>query len=304
MDNNLKQTVFHLIEDSGRAAAGGDSGMVIKNLERARELDPVSLDLELARRAWANTTGTDAEIVARRKIVVTRLGGVAVARPNRIDTWNLLAEYLIELGEFEGALHATAGGLKRYPLSVALWVRRVRAQVQMGGLKSAAKALRHLVRVAPTHDSTEILARTHPVCTKCGALFRSSSIDTCDICEADGPGLGASVHSVRMKPSSKFDIYFPRVRDVIADSLRMPDRIRKMLTLDTLLKRHLKRSNQQCSKVLQGMSHEFGAAFDLPLFKSAVEGFLDLLVADLIRAIDPRTDKTIDTSMRQRSLND
>ncbi|MHC4841046.1 MAG: tetratricopeptide repeat protein [Planctomycetota bacterium] len=300
MDDNLQQTVFHLIEDSGRAAASGEGQAVLDNLERARELDPVTVELELARRAWANTTGSADAISDRRKSVVERLGGVAVAQPERIDTWKLLAELLIELREYEGALHATAGGLKREPNSVALWVRRVRAQVQMGSLKSAAKSLRHLVRTAPTHDAVEALIRIHPVCVKCGALFRSAGAEACVMCKADGPGRGAPVHSVRMKPSSKFDIYFPRVRDVIAASLDMPDRIRKMLTLDTLLKRHLKRSNQQCSRVLRAMSEEFGAAFDAPLFKSAIEGFLDLLIADLIRAIDPRTDKTIDTAVRRR----
>ena len=302
MDEGLQQTVFHLIEDSGRAAASGDKSVVFENIERARELDPVGVELELARRAWSNSKGSADEIDARRKAVVARLGGVAVAQPDRIDTWSLLAGFLIELREFQGAVHATAGGLKREPNSVPLWVRRVRAQVQMSELRSAAKSLRHLVRVAPTHDAVEALIRVHPVCTKCGALFRSAGAETCLHCYADGPGNGAVVHSVRMKPSSKFDIYFPRVRDVISDSLDMPDRIRHMLTLDTMLKRHLKRSNQQCARVLRALSKEFGAAFDAPLFKSAVSGYLDLLLADLIRAIDPRADSTLDIGMRRKSL--
>ena len=92
--------------------------------------------------------------------------------------------------------------------------------------------------------------------------------------------------------------------DVIADALNMPDRIKKQLTLDTLLKRHLKRSNQQCANVLRAMSKEFGAAFDEPLFNSAVVGFLDLLIADLIRAVNPKKDSTIDTGIRQRALAD
>jgi hypothetical protein len=82
----------------------------------------------------------------------------------------------------------------------------------------------------------------------------------------------------------------------------MPDHIKKRLTLDTLLKRHLKRTNQQCARVLRAMSDEFGMAFDHELFKSAVIGYLDLLISDLIRAINPRDDKTIDTHIRRHAL--
>ena len=51
------------------------------------------------------------------------------------------------------------------------------------------------------------------------------------------------------------------------------------------------------------MSETFGVAFDAPLFNSAVIGFLDILIADLIRAIDPRNDRGIDTDIRQRVMS-
>lgn len=304
MGEDNEQRIAEYVDQSGRAVMVGDSIKAEEWLNKARQLDPVGVELELARRAWANQSGTPGEVQRRRESVVARLGGVAVAAPDRIDVWKQLAEFLRQLNNHEGVLRATASALKRDPVNVELWVRRTRAQIELKQLEQAARSLRHATKIAPTHDAIEALIRVHPMCAKCSALFPHAGAETCENCGADGPGRGAAVHSVRAKHSSKFDVYFPRVRDVIADALNMPDRIKKQLTLDTLLKRHLKRSNQQCSSVLRAMSKEFGAAFDEPLFKSAVIGFLDVLVADLIRAINPKQDSTIDTGIRQRALAD
>lgn len=281
----------------------GDSSRAQAVLNQARELDPVSFELELARRGWANQSGSQPEVLARRQRISARLGSVAVAAPARADAWIQLADYLRALGNHEGALKATASGLKRDPVNIELWLRRTRAQVELNQLDSACRSLRHCVKLAPTHDGVEAMIRVHPVCSKCRALFPTPGAEVCAHCGADGPARGAPVASVRAARQSKFDIYFPRVREVVARALDMPDRIKIQLTLDTLLKRHLKRSNQQCAAVLRAMSEEFGAAFDMPLFNSAVIGFLDILIADLIRAIDPRVDKGIDTGIRQRALS-
>ena len=299
-----EDTIIELVNQSGEAVMVGDSVRAESVLNQARQLDPVTVELELAKRAWANQTGGEAEVTRRRDAVIARLGSVAVAAPDRIDAWRMLADFLRQQGKHEGVLHATASGLKRDPVNIELWVRRTRAQIQLGQLDSASRSLRHCTKLAPTHDAVEALIRVHPMCGKCDALFPHAGAESCAMCGADGPGRGAAVRSVRAKHSSKFDVYFPRVRDVIADALNMPDRIKKQLTLDTLLKRHLKRSNQQCANVLRAMSKEFGAAFDEPLFNSAVVGFLDLLIADLIRAVNPKKDSTIDTGIRQRALAD
>ncbi|MBK8207874.1 MAG: hypothetical protein IPK87_13950 [Planctomycetes bacterium] len=297
-----EDTIANLVDQSGQAVMIGDASRADQSLARARQLDAVTFEIELARRAWANQAGGEDEIQRRRESVIKRLGGVAVAAPERIDVWKLLAEYLRHLGNHEGVLRATASGLKRDPINVDLWVRRVKAQIELGQLVSAARSLKHACVVSPTHDSVEALIRVHPLCAGCGALFPTSGADTCANCGADGPGRGAAVRSVRSRHQSKFDIYFPRVRDVLAEALDMPDHIKKRLTLDTLLKRHLKRTNQQCARVLRAMANEFGSAFDHELFKSAVVGYLDLLISDLIRAINPRDDKTIDTGIRRRAM--
>lgn len=299
-----EDTIIQLLNQSGQAVMVGDSARAESAINRARQLDPVTLELELARRAWANLAGGADEVNRRREGVVKRLGGVAVAAPDRGDTWRTLAEYLRQLGNHEGVLRATASGLKRDPINVELWIRRTKAQIEMKQLDSAARSLRHCARLAPTHDAVEAMIRVHPVCGKCDALFATAGAETCGRCGADGPGRGALVRSVRARHNNKFDIYFPKVRDLVADVLDMPEHIQKQLTLDTLLKRHLKRTNQQCAKVLRAMTKEFGAAFDEPLFQSAVVGFLDLLIADLIRAINPREDKTIDTKIRRIAMNE
>ena len=296
--------IADLVNQSGRAVMVGNSLGAEEALNRARQIDPVQVEVELNRRAWANQSGGDDEIKRRREAVVARLGGVAVAAPDRIEVWRILSDYLRQLGNHDGVLRATASGLKREPTSIELWVRRTQAQVKLGQLDSASRSLRHATKLAPTHDAIEALIRVHPMCANCGALFATPDADTCKICGKDGPGRGGPLRTVRAKHSSKFDVYFPRVRDVVADSLNMPDRIKKQLTLDTLLKRHLKRTNAQCSNVLRAMSKELGSAFDAPLFNSAVVGFLDLLIADLIRAINPKVDNTIDTGIRQRALAD
>jgi hypothetical protein len=297
-----EDAISELVDQSGRYAMVGDVVQAEQSLAKARELDPIAFEIELAKRAWANQTGGDEEIARRRDNVIKRLGGVAVAAPDRIEVWKQLAEYLRQVGQHDGVLHATAGGLKRDPINVDLWVRRVRAQIELGQLESAAKSLRHACQLAPTHDAVEALIRVHPACARCEALFPTSGADVCSNCGVDGPGRGSLVRSVRQRHQSKFDIYFPRVRDVLAEALDMPDHIKKRLTLDTLLKRHLKRTNQQCARVLRAMSDEFGMAFDHELFKSAVIGYLDLLISDLIRAINPRDDKTIDTHIRRHAL--
>lgn len=304
MQDSHEDTIIQLLNQSGQAVMVGDSARAESALSKARQLDPVTLELELARRAWANQTGSKDEVNRRREGVVKRLGGVAVAAPDRIDAWRALSEYLRQLGNNEGVLRATASGLKRDPVNVELWIRRTKAQIDMKQLDSAARSLRHCARLAPTHDAVEAMIRVHPVCAKCDALFAAAGAETCGKCGADGPGRGAVVRSVRARHNNKFDIYFPRVRDLIAETLDMPEHIQRQLTLDTLLKRHLKRTNQHCAKVLRAMSKEFGSAFDEPLFQSAVNGFLDLLIADLIRAINPREDKTIDTQIRRRALNE
>lgn len=296
-------TITELVDESGRAAMVGDAVRAEESLRRAREIDPIGFEIEVARRAWSNTDGGDRTIKLRREAVVKRLGGVAVAAPDRADCWQELAEYLRQLGNHEGVLRATAGGLKRDPLNVDLWVRRVKAQIELGQLVSAAKSLRHACQVAPTHDAVEALIRVHPICASCGALLTAPGVDTCVNCGADGPGKGAPVRSVRSRHQSKFDVYFPRVRDVLADALDMPDHIKRRLTLDTLLKRHLKRTNQQCARVLRAMSNEFGDAFDEELFRSAIIGYLDLLISDLIRAINPQQDQTLDTDIRRRAVH-
>ena len=304
MGENHEDTIVELVNQSGRAVMVGDALKAESVLNEARRLDPVTVELELARRAWANQTGGEAEIARRRESVIARLGSVAVAAPDRIDTWRTLADFLRQNENHEGVLHATASGLKRDPINIELWVRRTRAQIQLGQLDSASRSLRHCTKLAPTHDAVEALIRVHPMCANCDALFPHAGAETCGMCGEDGPGRGAVVRSVRAKNSSKFDVYFLRVRDVVAEALNMPDRIKRQLTLDTLLKRHLKRSNQQCANVLRAMSKEFGSAFDEPLFNSAVVGYLDVLIADLIRAINPRQDSTIDTGIRQRALAD
>ncbi|MBX3460358.1 MAG: hypothetical protein KF696_10425 [Planctomycetes bacterium] len=302
MGEHHEDTIANLLDQSGQAVMVGDSLKADDALAKARQLDPVTFEIELARRAWANQLGGDEEIRRRRENVIKRLGGVAVAAAERIDVWKQLAEYLRQLGNHEGVLRATASGLKRDPVNVDLWVRRVKAQIELEQLVSAARSLKHACVVSPTHDAVEALIRVHPLCGKCGALYPTSGADTCANCGADGPGKGAPVRSVRSRHQSKFDIYFPRVRDVLAEALDMPDHIKKRLTLDTLVKRHLKRTNQQCARVLRAMSNEFGAAFDHELFKSAVIGYLDLLISDLIRAINPKDDKTIDTGIRRKAM--
>lgn len=303
MNTRHEDTIAQLVDQSGKAALVGDAARAEQTLNQARGLDPVTLELELARRAWANAAGTPTEVMARRQRVSARLGAVAVAAPERGDVWVQLSDYLRALGNLEGSLKATASGLKRDPVNIELWLRRTRAQVDLRQLDSAARSLRHCVKLAPTHDGVEAMVRQHAVCTKCHALFAAPGAEVCSHCGADGPARGAPVGSVRFSRQSKFDIYFPRVREVVARALDMPERIKVQLTLDTLLKRHLKRSNQQCARVLRAMSEEFGVAFDAPLFNSAVIGFLDILIADLIRAIDPVTDKSIDTNIRRRVLS-
>lgn len=292
--------IAELLDQSSEAALVGDSARADELLAQARQLDPVGLELELARRAWDNEAGGEEAVQRRRETTARRLGSVAVAAPERIEVWRQLADYLGRLGNHEGVLHATASGLKRDPVNIELWVRRTHAQIEIGRLESAAKSLRHCTKLAPTHDAVEGLIRVHPCCSKCGALLPHAGAEECTNCGADGPARGAPVQSVRARHRSKFDVYFPRVRDVVADALDMPERIKIQLTLDTLLKRHLKRSNEQCEKVLRAMSGEFGPAFDEPLFKSAVIGFLDILIADLIRAVNPQVDRTIATDVRRR----
>jgi hypothetical protein len=300
--DNHNDTIADLVNDSGRFAAAGDEARSRESLRKARDLDAVSFELELSRRAWANESGGAEETRRRRESVLRRLGGVAVASPDRLDVWLAVTKYARQLGNHDAVVHATASGLKRDTYSLELWLARAHAQIALGQLDSAARSLRQCTLIAPTNDAVEALVQVHPLCARCGALLPAAGAEFCATCGADGPGRGAPVRSVRARSHSKFDIYFPRVRDVVASALSMPEHIKKRLTLDTLLKRHLKRSNAQCAKVLEAMSKEFGPAFDEPLFQAAVVGYLDVLIADLIRAIDPRVDKTMTTDVRQRAL--
>ncbi len=285
MSDFHEETIIQLVDRHSQAAMLGDSDAAQASLHEARELDPATLEIELAKRAFLSELGTPEEISERRQRVVARLGGVAVAAPDRIEAWRLLAEMLGRLHNYEGVLRATASGLKREPNHVALWVMRSTAQIELQQFDSAARSLRHCVKIAPTNNQVESLVRHHPACRACYSLFPSVEAKECTMCGALGPGAGGKVASVRMRSHSKFDLYFPRVRQVVADALQMPARIVNLMTLDTLLKRHFKRTNQQCALVLRAMSREFGASFDAELFRSAVVGYLDLLIADLIRAI-------------------
>jgi tetratricopeptide (TPR) repeat protein len=303
IDVENEQTIVQLLNESSVAIADGDTRRAQKALREAMRVDPVTLELVVARRAWGNLAGGDATIRRRREAISQRLGSVAVAAPERTEVWCALAEFLKQLGNHDGVLKATASGLKRDPTSVELWVRRVGAQIELKQVQSAARSLRHLVQLAPTHDVVESLVRFHPLCASCGALLTTAGADECVHCGADGPGRGAPVRSVRARHQSKFDVYFPKVRDVLAESLNMPDHVKRRLTLDTLLKRHLKRSNEQCARALNAMAKEFGPAFDAPLFDAAVVGFLDVLVADLIRAINPQKDSALESSLRHRAIH-
>lgn len=295
-----KDTVIGLIERHAHSVAHGDIADAESALAEAREIDPATLEIELARRAFENVIGNKEQIEARRREIVQRLGGVAVAAPEHIDAWLLLSRMLGEMGDMDGVMHATASGLKRDPQNLTLWIRRTLALIREKRWDSASRSLRQAVLIGPTDDRVERLCRVHPTCLKCHALLPSMMQERCTCCGADGPGMNAPVGSVRTREGSKFDLYFNRVREILAESLNMPQRITRMVTLDTLLKRHLKRTNIQCSHVLDAMKAEWGDAFDKELFHAAVYGFLDLLVADLIRAIDPTKDNAMDTGIRRR----
>ena len=289
-DEHHSATIANLVEKYEEAVQRGHKVVAERLISDARALDPATLEIELARRAFNDESGSTEELYERRRKIIERLGGVAVAAPDHVDAWILLSTCLASLNQFEGVLRATASGLKRDSNILALWLHRVRAQIQLGQMDSAARSLRHCTRLAPTDRMVEELVRTHPACPSCDSLFISPKAVACSVCGAKGPGAGGAVASVRTRGDSKFDIYFPRIRDVIAVALRMPPRIKTMVTLDTLMKRHLKRTNEQCGIVLDALSRELGEAFDATLFKAATEGHLDLLVADLIRAIDPAKD--------------
>jgi hypothetical protein len=98
--------------------------------------------------------------------------------------------------------------------------------------------------------------------------------------------VGRASVSVKSRSLSKFDIYFPRVRDVVAKTLNMPANLAQTrITLNTLLKRDLKCSPQSCHAVLNALATEFPGQFEPEMFKQAFLGYLDLLITDIIRAI-------------------
>ena len=77
-----EDTIIELVNQSGEAVMVGDSVRAESVLNQARQLDPVTFELELAKRAWANQTGGEAEVTRRRDAVIARLGSVAVAAPD------------------------------------------------------------------------------------------------------------------------------------------------------------------------------------------------------------------------------
>ena len=281
-----RDSILKLIADHQRARLRGDKETARETLAKARELDAATLETEMARIALSKINGSDDAAFRERCQVASRLGQVAQAAPDHIETWRLLAEALGLVDNFEGVVKATASGLKRSPEDVDLWVKRTKALVNLEDLQGAAKCLRECARLAPLDLRVEDLARQHPLCSVCFALLTSPTAIACMKCGSAGPGVGKPAVSVKSRSLSKFDIYFPRVRDVVARTLKMaPGLAQTRITLSTLLKRDLKCTPQGCQAVLNALRAEFPGQFDPQMFKQAYLGFLDLLVTDIIRAI-------------------
>jgi hypothetical protein len=52
-----EDAISELVDQSGRYAMVGDVVQAEQSLAKARELDPIAFEIELAKRAWANQTG-------------------------------------------------------------------------------------------------------------------------------------------------------------------------------------------------------------------------------------------------------
>jgi tetratricopeptide (TPR) repeat protein len=275
-----------LIADHQRARLRGDRDTATEKLRLARELDPATLEAEMARIALGKIQGEGQEAFRQRCQIAAQLGQLALAAPDHTEIWRLLAHTLAQVGNHEGVIKASASALKRKPEDVDLWVRRTEALIALEDMVGAAKCLRECVRLSPIDVRVEDLARRYPLCGTCFACLASPMAIACIKCGAAGPGVGRPSVSVKSRTLSKFDIYFGRVRDVVAKTLNMaPSLAQTRITLNTLLKRDLKCSPQACMAVLNALATEFPGRFEPEMFKQAYLGFLDLLITDIIRAI-------------------
>lgn len=281
-----RNSVLKLIADHQRARLRGDASEARAKLAQARELDAATLETELARLAFERIQGDDDKAFRERCQIAATLGQVAIAAADHIETWRLLADMLARVGNFEGVVKATANALKRRPEDLDLWIKRTEALIQLEDMLGAAKCLRECAHLAPMDLRVEDLARRYPLCSSCFACLASPVAIACLKCGAAGPGVGKPAVSVKSRSLSKFDIYFPRVREVIARTLGMvPGVAQTRITLNTMLKRDLKCSPQACQQVLNALAREFPGQFDPLMFKQTYLGYLDLLVTDAIRAI-------------------
>ncbi|MCC6572739.1 MAG: hypothetical protein IT462_03015 [Planctomycetes bacterium] len=277
--------INELLDRRDEALAQGDAMSAQAAVNKAHALDRVSLEFESAKRDFGRVKGTPDEIFRQRCQITQRVGSVATGAPDRVEGWRLLAAMLATVGNFDGVLRATASGIKRSPQDLDLWLRRTRALIRLKQMSPAAKALRYCVDIAGKDNRVIALVTEHPVCPHCLGLLPGPHAAACIQCGKPGPGAGGAVASINVRNQSKFDVLFPTVRKVVATSMGMDEhRANNLITLKTLLKRDFGLTTMDCANVLNAMSREFGDRFDAPLFKSALVGFLDLLVADLIRA--------------------
>lgn len=281
-----RDSILKFIADHQRARLRGDKETANQKLKEARELDAATLETEMARIALGKISGDEQTVFRERCQIAARLGQVALAAPDHLETWRLLAQTLAQVNNHEGVVKATASGLKRAPEDVDLWVRRVEALIALEDMQGAAKCLRECVRLAPIDVRVEDLSKRYPLCGVCFACLASPTAIACIKCGAAGPGVGKPAVSVKSRSLSKFDIFFPRVRAVVAKTLNMaPQLAQTRITLNTLLKRDLKCSPQACASVLNALATEFPGQFEPEMFKQAYLGYLDLLITDIIRAI-------------------
>ena len=240
-----RDSILKFIADHQRARLRGDKETASQKLKEARELDAATLETEMARIALGKITGDEQAVFRERCQIASRLGQVALAAPDHLETWRLLAQTLALVNNHEGVVKATASGLKRAPEDVDLWIKRVESLIALEDLQGAAKCLRECVRLAPIDVRVEDLSKRYPLCAVCFACLASPTAIACIKCGAAGPGVGKPAVSVKSRSLSKFDIYFPRVRTVVAKTLNMaPQLAQTRITLNTLLKRDLKCSPQ------------------------------------------------------------
>jgi tetratricopeptide (TPR) repeat protein len=281
-----RESILKLIADHQRARLRGDKETANDTLKQARELDAATLETEMARVALGRIKDDSQEAFRERCQIAARLGQVALAAPDHLETWRLLAQTLAAVSNFEGVVKATASGLKRASEDVDLWIKRVEALIALEDMQGAAKCLRECVRLAPIDVRVEDLSKRYPLCSVCFSCLSSPTAIACIKCGAAGPGVGKPSVSVKSRSLSKFDIFFPRVREVVSKTLNMaPGLAQTRITLNTLLKRDLKCSPQTCATVLNALAKEFPGQFEPEMFKQAYLGYLDLLITDIIRAI-------------------